>query len=158
MKKTTLLIYYSRTWITRKVAEYIKQLIACDVEEIVDKKNRSGILWYIWAGRDASLKKLTKINETTLNPWDYDTIIIGTPVRDFTMSSAIRTYIQNHKGNLPSKIIFYCTMAGGWERTTFQDMTCLCGKTPIWAIRFKTKEIARNEFQDRLKKFIEDII
>jgi len=158
MDKKILLIYYSRTWITRKVAEYIKQLIICDVEEILDKKNRSWILWYIWAGRDASLKKLTEINETKLNPWNYDILIIGTPVRDFTMSSSIRTYIERNKSKLPSKIIFYCTMSGGWERTTFQEMTHLCSKSPIWTIYFKTKEIVKNEFQDKLQKFLEDTI
>jgi flavodoxin len=158
MDKKILLVYYSRTWITRKVAEYIKQLIACDVEEIIDKKDRSWIIWYLWAGRDASLKKLTDIQETNLYPWNYDILIIGTPVRDFTMASAIRTYIQKNKENLPPKIIFYCTMWGGGDRTTFQDMTYLCSKTPIWVIWFKTKDIVKNQFQDRLKKFLEDII
>ena len=158
MDKKTILVYYSRTWITRKVAEYIQQLINCDIEEIIDKKNRSWILWYLWAGKDAALKKLTEINDTKLNLSDYDTLIIGTPVWDFTMSSGIRTYIQQNKKKLPSKIIFYCTMWWGGERTTFQDMTYLCQKTPIWAIWFKTKEIVRNEFQERLKNFLQETI
>jgi len=158
MDKKILLVFYSRTWITRKVWEYIKQLTNCDMEEIIDKKDRSWVFWYLWAGKDAALKKLTEIQDTKLNPWNYETLIIGTPVRDFTMAVAIRTYLEKNKKDLPSKIIFYCTMWWGGDRTTFQDMTHLCSKTPIWVIWFKTKEIVKNEFQDRLKKFLEDII
>jgi len=158
MDKKVLLAYYSRTWITRKVAEYIKELINCDIEEIIDKKDRSWVFWYLRAGKDAALKRLTEIQETKLNPLDYNILIVWTPVRDFTMASAIRTYLEKNKKNLPEKIIFYCTMWWGWDRTTFQDMTYLCWKTPIWIIWFKTKEVVNNKFQDRLKNFLEDII
>lgn len=158
MDKKILSIYYSRTWITRKIAEYIQQIVPCDTEEIIDKKDRSWVFWYLLAWKDAALKKLTEIQEIKYNPWDYEILIIGTPVRDFTMASAIRTYIEKNKTNLPTKIIFYCSMWWGWERTTFQDMTYLCWKTPIWVIWFKTKEVVKNEFQERLKKFLEDII
>lgn len=158
MEEKILLVYYSRTWTTRKVAEYIQQLINCDVEEIIDKKQRSGILWYIWAGRDAALKKNTEIEKTKFKNWHYDTLIIGTPVRDFAISPAIRTYIQENKTNFPSKIIFYCTTWNSWEREAFQEMIYVCSKIPIWTICFKTKEIEKNKFQDRLKIFLEEII
>lgn len=158
MHKKILLVYYSRTWITRKIAQHIEKIIKCDVEEIIDTKSRSWIFWYILAGRDASLKKLTKIKTIQYNPSDYQVLIIGTPVRDFTMATAIRTYISQNKNNLPPKIIFYCTMWSGWDRSTFQDMTHLCAQTPIWTIQFKTKEIIKNQFSQKLDKFLVDTI
>jgi flavodoxin len=158
MDKKILLVYYSRTWRTSKVAEYIKQLTNCDIEEIIDKKKRTWILWYIWAGRDAALKKITQIQQTKFKTWDYDILIIGTPVRDFAVSPAIRSYIQENKGNLPPKIIFYCTTWNSWERETFQEMIYLCSKKPIWTIYFKTQEILKNKFQEKLKNFLEKII
>ncbi len=158
MDKKILLVYYSRTWITGKVAEYIKLLTNCDTEEIIDKKERTWILWYIWAGRDAALKKITEIQKIKFKPWDYDILIIGTPVRDFAISPAIRSYIQENKEDLPPKIIFYCTTWNSWEREAFQEMIYVCSKVPIWTICFKTKEIEKNKFQERLKNFLEEII
>lgn len=158
MNKKILLVYYSRTWTTRKVAEYTKQLINCDIEEIIDTKQRFWILWYIWAGQDAALKKTTEIEKIKFKPWYYDIIIIGTPVRDFAISPAIRTYIQENKIEFPPKIIFYCTTWNSWEREAFQEMIYICSKPPIWTIYFKTKEIIKNKFQDRLKNFLQETI
>ncbi|MDY6965570.1 MAG: hypothetical protein SVM80_06305 [Halobacteriota archaeon] len=36
------LVYYSRTGTTKKVADAISDIINCDIEEIVDTKDRSG--------------------------------------------------------------------------------------------------------------------
>ncbi|MEM3692877.1 MAG: hypothetical protein QXI39_02505 [Candidatus Bathyarchaeia archaeon] len=42
----TLVVYYSRTGNTRKVAESIAQILGSDIEEVLDERKRTGV----WVG------------------------------------------------------------------------------------------------------------
>jgi flavodoxin len=89
MKK--LVVFYSRTGTTKKIAQEIARKINADIEEIADLKNRKGILNWILAGRDGMKGSLTKVNYSK-DPGKYDLIIAGTPVW-VNMVPAIRTYL-----------------------------------------------------------------
>lgn len=53
----SLVVYYSRTGNTRYVAEKIATEFNADLEEIIDKKNRSGSLGYAISRLDATKDK-----------------------------------------------------------------------------------------------------
>ena len=73
-----LVVYYSRTGNTRRVAEAISKEIGCDIEEIFDKKNRKGIIGYIRSGKDAVRKNITEIHDLTTETNHYDLILVET--------------------------------------------------------------------------------
>jgi flavodoxin len=54
-----LIVYYSRTGRTKKIAEKIQYRLNADIDEISDTKNRAGILGWLSAGRDAGSRRLT---------------------------------------------------------------------------------------------------
>ena len=107
-----LVVFYSRTGTTKKVAESLKKLLKCDSEEILDVKSRKGPIGYLMSGREASMKKLARIKETKKNPSFYDIVLIGTPVWAGTMSTPVRTYISQNKVNF-KKVAFF------WFNHTF---------------------------------------
>jgi flavodoxin len=148
----TLLVFYSRTGTTKKLAQEISKNLKCDVEEIFDTKNREGIFGYLKSGRDASLKKFTKIEKTKKNPAKYDLVVIGTPVWVGNMSTPIRTYIYQNRDNF-KKIAFFCTFGGSGAEKTFRDMENICNKKPIATLQLKTKQLISNNFGE-LKEFI----
>lgn len=57
----TLVVFYSRTGNTKKMAKILAKELHADIDEIVDLKNRKGILGYIFSGRDAMKQLKTKI-------------------------------------------------------------------------------------------------
>jgi flavodoxin len=130
------------------LASYIAKLLNADLEEIVDTKKRTGWMWYLIAGKDAAQKKLTKIQPLIHELSDYDIVCIGTPVWDFTMSSAIRTFLTNHEKKFPASLIFFCTQASLWADSTIQEMANIIGKKPITSIVCTSKEINKNTYQD----------
>jgi flavodoxin len=75
-----LVTYYSRTGTTRKVAEKLASFLNCVSEEIHDTTNRKGILGWLSAGKDATSKKLTKLEKVNNDPASYDIVIIGIPI------------------------------------------------------------------------------
>jgi len=123
----TLVVYYSRTGTTRKVAEAIAGILRCDIEEVVDTKKRSGILGWLRSGRDAGSKKLTTIEKIKMHPNLYDVVIIGTPVWNNKMSTPIRTYISEYREHF-KEVAFFCTQDGS-ENAAFKDMKFYAAKS-----------------------------
>lgn len=152
----TLIIFYSRTGITRKVAEKIAGALPCDSEEIFDAKDRSGAAGFFWAGRDATYKNLTVLQPIARDPAQYDLVILGTPVWAFTVSTPMRTYIYQNKNKFKA-VAFFCTenLSGGPR--TFHEMKKLCGKKPLAVLELLAKEIIRGEGADKIKTFVDEI-
>ena len=174
----TLIIYYSRTGTTKKIGDAIVSVLNhkvgeedednCDTEEIIDTKNRSGAIGYLMAGKDATLKSTTKIEEVKKNPAVYDAVIIGTPVWAWNMSAAIRTYLVENKENLEKvpKIAFFCTMGGNGAEKAFKEMAGLLGRENLASIPtfvLKTKDalngfteegMMKLDFKEKVKKFV----
>ena len=103
-----LVVYYSRTGQTKFVAEIIAAELKADIEEIVDLKNRKGLLGFLKAGYEATAKKETQIGEMRKSPSNYDLIVVGTPVWNSRPASAIRTYLQRNDLS-QKKVAVFCT-------------------------------------------------
>jgi len=152
----TLVVYYSRSGNTKKVAEEISNRIKCDIEEIIDNKNRKGIIGWLRSGRDAHSKKLTTIKEIIKDPSKYDLVAIGTPVWAGLMAPAVRTYIYENKGKFKN-VGFFCTCGSSpGDIKTFEEMEDYIGITPLSKLSITTKELKTNH-EDKLKSFIKGI-
>lgn len=156
-EKRILVVYYSRTGSTRKVAETIADLLECDIEQIVDKKKRGGPIGFLTGAKDAAMKKLTTIQGDEKDPSSYDLVIIGTPVWANTMSCAVRTYLSRYSDRLPQQVAFFLTTGGSGIESTFAGMEELCGKCPVAKLGLKAKEVRKGTHLDRTRQFVEEI-
>jgi flavodoxin len=126
-----LVVYYSRTGNTRFVAENIAGKLKADIEEVIDKKNRSGMIGWLKSGRDATRGKDTEIEQTKYSPSDYDLIILGAPVWNKRIPPAMRTYL-NKNDLSKNKIAFFNTNYSDEGNNTFSVMRELAKNlTPV---------------------------
>ncbi|MBL7053647.1 hypothetical protein ISS06_00380 [Patescibacteria group bacterium] len=151
-----LLVFYSRTKTTAKLAKVMAGKIDCDSEEIIDTFDRQGARGYLISGKQTIQKKLTLLEPIKNKPDSYDLVIIGTPVWVFTMSVPIRTYINNYYKQF-KQVAFFCTQGSKGHEKTFKHMEELCKQKPIAVIDFTTKQIINHEYSIKLKKFIQAI-
>lgn len=152
----TLIIYYSRTGITKKVAEQLQGAFQADIEEVFDTIDRSGVKGYILSGRDASFNIAARIKEIKSNLKEYDLIIIGTPIWAFTMATPIRSLILQEKENF-SKLAFFCTKGGEGEQKVFKHMKQLTAKEPLATLSLLSKEVLKEEISEKLDNFIQTV-
>jgi len=152
----TLIVYYSRTGITRQVARDLAERLGADLEEIQDTKRRGGPLGWLSGVRDALAKKVLPIGSLAHDPADYDRVLIGTPVWAGTMATAVRTFLADHGARLP-ETAFFCTLAGKNPAHTFEHMAAASGRTPLATIALRAKDVkagrhvgAVNEFAAKL--------
>lgn len=150
MQEKTLVVYYSRTGTTKILAQNIITYTWADSEEILDMKKRKWFRWYLRSGHDAAHKRLTTIQLPIFDPSKYDHIYIGTPVWDFGMSCAIRTYIHMYRTKFPARVSFFCTMRKDSAREVLQEMTLVAGVKPFSCISYTQKEMQSWIFKERL--------
>ena len=148
-----LVVYYSRTGMTKKVALALAEKVGVDAEEIIDLKNRQGALGWIIAGKDAGQKNLTEIKSVQNNPADYDLVIVGTPVWVGTMTPAIRTYLTHYKDKI-KRLACFSTQGGAARQKVFADIEALTGKKIEQELYLTTKEAAQDKFHVKLEEFV----
>jgi len=152
----TLVIYYSRTGTTRKVAELITGMLEADSEQVKDKKKRSGFFGYLGSGFDAVFKKTTTIETIKKNPASYELIIIGTPSWGAALTPAIRTYISQNKNKI-KYTAFFVTQGGSGGKKLLRSMEELCGKKPLATFIINEAEVKESRNPEKVKAFVDKI-
>jgi flavodoxin len=154
----TLVVYYSRTGNTRRLAEEIAKQLCCDIEEIQDMKERFGLFGWFSGSRDAFRKFLTDI-EFKLDPAEYDLVIIGTPVWSFNITPAVRTYFTRNIEKLNNVAFFLTNGSMGTERA-LNNMETL-SKTPVATLELHGSGIGTNidvvKNIDKIKEFCDQL-
>lgn len=151
-----LIVYYSRTGVTRTAAERIAQDLRglgaeAAVEEIVDRKDRSGALGWLSGGRDAAMKRPADIEPMKADPAGFDIVVIGTPVWAWTMTPAIRAFCEQKRDSC-AKAAFFCTMGSSGDKGAFKAMTDLCGKEPAATLALCERHVNKEDPEEYLAK------
>lgn len=152
----TLLVYYSRSGTTRRVALAIAQALEADVEEIVDETPRSGVLGYLRSIVDATLRRPASLQPPKLKPADYDVVIVGTPVWSARISSPVRTYLNRHCDGV-REVAFFCTCGGRGGRSVLRQMKRLMQKTPVARLIVRERKVRRDTFAKPVERFAREV-
>jgi len=150
----TLIVFYSRTGTTRKVAGELKVPLSADVEEIVDHKNRGGPIGFLQSGREAKNEATPEIDTPKMDPSGYDLVVICTPVWASKMASPVRSYLTQMKEKL-RRVAFLCT-CGNPSGDVFEGMERLAGK-PAATLVIKAKDMRSGEYAEMVKTFAERV-
>jgi flavodoxin len=154
----TLIVYYSRTGTTKRAAEIAAKELGADIEELIDKTKRAGILGYLKSGRQAMTKKLTELEPTKKDPKSYELVIIATPLWVGIIPPAIRTYLKNNPLE-NKKVAILITMSGSEtqkekvvnEIKNIAQKAVIVGDLPIRRRALKDSEEKIKEWAKKIK-------
>lgn len=155
-RSKTLIVYYSRSGTTRKLATAISEALQCETEEIYDRKSRHGIVGYGRSLIDALRRRPAAIVPAAHDPGAYDLVVIGTPVWAGTMSSPVRSYLTAHQARLKDAA-FFCTLGGRGSETAFAHMQALAGKAPRACCAVTAREIGAGRYAPQVAQFVKEI-
>jgi len=102
------------------------------------------------------LRRLTAIKEIKNNPSLYDLVIIGTPIWSSNISTPIRTYLSLYKDDF-KKVAFFCARLGSDTKKVFAGMKNLSQKTPIALLELTSREVARDQYMQKVREFIKNL-
>jgi flavodoxin len=146
-----LVVHYSRTGNTEKVAAELAQALGADTETIIDHKNRKGPIGWLTAGRDSTKKIAAQIDEPKKDPSAYELVVIGTPVWAWTVSAPVLAYLNRFSGKFP-EVAFFLTYDGNMEKT-FDEMAAAAGRKPKATLAIHAKELKSGEHVEKIKQF-----
>jgi len=153
----TLVVYYSRSGHTRRLAEVIAQASGGDLEELVDLTNRLGIWGYLRSGFDATFKRNTRLETLRRDPALYDLVIMGTPVWNESVSAPMRTFLMQNYLKF-QKVAFFVTYGGRGAERVFKQMAQLSGQTPLAQLAVPDREFAFDIYAARAKSFVHFLV
>jgi flavodoxin len=147
----TLVVHYSRTGRTSKVAAELAAALGADSDSIIDRTNRSGLIGWLRSGRDATRRYTTELEPPKKDPSAYDLVVIGSPIWNANMSTPVLTYLKQFSGKLP-KVAFFIT-CGGRVKRPFDEMGEACAAKPVATMMVLVKEIKKGTHVTKIEQF-----
>ena len=149
----SLVVFYSRTNVTKKLAEDIASKIDADVEEIIPKVNYQGKMGYVRGGKDAIQEKVIDLDPLRYDPQVYDVVYLGCPVWASRPATPLVSYIKQNEGKF-SNVKFFITAGGTGHDSTLEHMEKHLSLKPLSTLALTTKEVKKNLYDDKLTEFL----
>jgi menaquinone-dependent protoporphyrinogen IX oxidase len=150
----TLVVYYSQSGNTARVARDIAKRMGADLESIQDRHYEVGFLGYLKAVVDAVRGVSAVIDEPMLNPGDYALTIIGTPVWAGHMTPAVRAYLQKYQRSF-GDVAFFVTSADTDSARIVPYLESLAKRYAMAFTGFSARELAdQPTYEKRLSDFL----
>ena len=140
----SLVVYYSRTNVTKKLAEDIAGKTGADIEEIKPKVNYQGKIGYARGGKDAISEKIIDFEPLKYDPADYDMVYLGAPVWAGKSANPLISYIKKNEGKFENVKFFTTAGSTGFEGA-FKQLEKY-SKAPLKTIGLTTKEVKKDEY------------
>jgi cobalamin biosynthesis protein CbiG len=101
-------VYFTRTYVSKRVAQKIAEKLSCPMVQITDHKNWSGLFGYIKAGFYSTINKEVKI-ELLGDPGQPDAYIVVTPLWAGGIAPAGKAFLKTVS---PDKVHLVVTSLG----------------------------------------------
>lgn len=129
MKK--LILYYSYSGNTKKVAEMLQKEIDSDLAEIKTVVPYEGDYNTVVEQGKEEINSgfMPDLQALSVDLKTYDTIVLGTPVWWYTFAPAVKTFLNTN--DLAGKKLYPFATNGGWLGHTFKDIVKACPQAVI---------------------------
>ncbi len=152
----TLVVCYSRTGVTRRVADAVVQATGAALEIITEARSRSGFLNYMRSGKEALFKRAAPIEPTRHDPADFDLVLLGCPVWAGHIPSPMLTYIDANKGHM-HRVAFFATQMSSSADKMFRQMAAQTGRDPIATLVLLQRDVEADACGDAITQFVAEL-
>jgi flavodoxin len=128
--KRILVVYYSLSGNTERVAEDLAVRLGAEREKIVELENRRGFLGYLRAALDSIRERPAQLTGTGKLPNEYALTIIGTPIWAGKITPAARAYLRAIHGSC-NDVAFFTTSGSTPAEKVVPAMERLVGRQAV---------------------------
>jgi len=152
-----LVVFFSRTGVTRKVAEALAHAASADVEELHEARSRRGFWGYLRSGFEATYRRpSSELLPLKRDPRRYDIVLVGSPTWSASLSSPVRAYLEQQGALLPDTGLFV-TCAGPRADSVLAQMSSLLTKPALAKITLRDADV-RHGPAVQIGEFLEAVL
>ena len=122
----TLIVYYSKTGNTRKVAQKVQAALSCDLDEIHFNQKAHSV-------------------GSALDPENYDNIILMCPIWAFRLPEPMAIYLRQHKANIKHYRLAV-TCGGMGLRGCISSCKKILTSPPEAAVKIRAKSVHNDSY------------
>ncbi len=162
-ERKILVVYYSSSGNTRKVAQTLAEKLGADLDEIrpsdkveVNIKGK-GFRNFMNMGRvvfGGKTKRNVGLEPAAYDPADYDLVVVGTPVYANTLPAEPRAYLANHKTRFKT-VAFFCTGEAPDNAHVFELMQEACQLAPMAIQPFHAPDVRSEAYVPAAETFVD---
>ncbi|MFC4762900.1 flavodoxin family protein [Dyella koreensis] len=151
-----LVVYYSRSGTTRRVAGQLAEKLGADLLAVQDTQPRRGLSGYLRSVLEVMSRSLPAIVPTCTPLSSYDLIVLGAPVWMGRLSSPMRRFLNDHAPQI-RKAAFFTTMGGKDAQRAFADMQELLGQPPMATLAITHAKVIHGQCLAPIRDFADEL-
>ncbi len=152
----TLVVYYSRTGTTARVAAQLAALLDADIDVITERRSRRGLRGFLRSGLEASTQRAPVLGAPLRNPSDYDMVVVGSPTWAASVCSPVRAYLKAY-GPRVGAAAFFSTCGGRGGERALAQMEKLWRKKPAATLALVQAQVDVGDCEDALRSFADQV-
>jgi hypothetical protein len=147
-----LVVFYSLTGTTRRVAQALAAELGAEVEEIHCSKYRPGFFGFWQAGYASWRSRIPEIGPPAHDPGNYDLVAVGGPVWGWNACTPVRAYLMHEATRLPA-VAFFVTVGGVGFNQALATMEMLAGRKPSATLALRTEDFKVGKDKSAITSF-----
>ncbi len=151
-----LIVYYSRTGYTRRVAEQLGALLQATLCPITEARSRLGFFGYQRCLIQAAFSLEAPIEAIAVDPAQFDLVVLGTPIWGWHLSSPVRTFARRHAVAI-RRCAFFCSMGGSGVEGVFAELERCVGRAPQATLALTDREIDSAAATSKIESFAAEL-
>ncbi|MEX3007921.1 flavodoxin family protein [Hoeflea sp. TYP-13] len=153
----SLIVYYSRTGNTARVASALARELNADMFEIHCEQYRGGPLRYLLTGYDSVMGRLPEIEMPRYSAEDYDLLLIGTPVWTSHPSLPVRAFAAA-RPPLPARIGLFLTYGGhSPAQKAIDEISAMLGSAINASLVLGSDQVKAGDFTDAIVDYVGEL-
>ncbi len=149
----TLIVSYSRTGATHRLAEKIAHATGGILEIITEARDREGFFDYMRSGKEALFKQPVPIRPIVHNPVDFDLVVLGSPVWAGHVSSPMLQYVRQCRQSF-SAVAFFAKQLSASADEMFRQLSAEIGQAPIATLALLQHDVDAGCCADDISRFV----
>lgn len=135
-----LVVFFSRTGTTRRLAEHIARATSADMEELRESRSRRGILGWLRSGYEGTYRRSAKPLPLQRYLRDYDLVFVGSPTWNRALASPVRGFLEQHASELTNVALFATCQGQGASEVNAQ-MAAMLKNAPLATLAMLERDV-----------------
>lgn len=152
MPDRTLIVSYSNTGTSRRVAELLSSQFQWPRGEISELRSRTGAAGILRCMADSLFRRHPVIRYEGADPQGFENVVLIAPIWMYRLAGPMRSFVRDHAPNL-KRVAVISVMGGRGATNAFAEIDRILGRPPVLSTSFTAREVDDGSYSSSLSVF-----